>query len=194
MAKYIAQKHIAPSPEAELRGQLLIGLKLSADSEAMVSILEKHGLTNIDPNQWYPMQAMLNVENDIYASNDNISKKLVSLGIQFAQEWVFAPDVETIFDALHIQIQLINQMFRNVPDEHGITLQDVSKKHLRMFANIPYADDSIYGAFWGTVNRFKPKDSLFTVRIIDNPDPENHPGTCFDVKWGATLDEVESSP
>jgi hypothetical protein len=160
----------------------------------MVLILEKHGLTNIDPNRWYPMQAMLDVENDIYDSNDNIAKKLVSLGIQFAQEWVFAPDVETIFDALHIQTQLINQMFRNVPDEHGITLRDVSEKHIRAFVNIPYADDSIYGAFWGTVNRFRPKESVFIVRMIDNPDPENNPGTCFDIRWGATLDEIESPP
>lgn len=191
MGKYVARKHVAPSPDAELLGQLLMGLEQSADSESIASILETHGLTNIDPKQWYPMQAMLNVENDIYAANDNISKKLIGLGIQFAQEWVFAPDVKTIFDALHIQVHLINQMFRNVPEGHGITLQDVSKNHIRAFVNIPYADDSIYGAFWGTVNRFKPKESVFVVRIIDNPDPETQPGTCFDIKWGATPDEVE---
>ena len=137
------------------------------------------------------MQAMLDVENDIYASNDNISKKLIFMGIQFAQEWVFAPDVQTIFDALHIQIHLINQMFRNVPDGHGIILQDVGEKHIRLFINSPYADDSFYGAAWGTANRFKPANSVFVVRIIDNPDPETYPGTCFDIKWGTTWDEIE---
>jgi hypothetical protein len=170
-----------------------MGLVNHLASEETVLILAKHGLTNIDPNQWYPMQAMLDVENDIYASNDNIFQRLMAFGIQVNQEWVFAPEVQTISDALEIQIQGVNQMFRNVPDGFGITLQKVSEKHLRLFFNSPYADDSFYGGIWTLVDRFKPENNVFVVRITDNPDPENHPGTCVDVKWGATPDELEAS-
>jgi hypothetical protein len=85
----------------------------------------------------------------------------------------------------------MQQTSRNVPENFGMSVVSIGHKHLRVFSNSPYPEDSDYGYIWGLVNRFKPKHDVFVVRIIDNPDPENHPGTCFDIKWGPTPDDVE---
>jgi hypothetical protein len=191
MAKYVAQKFIAPSPDAQVIGFTLKTYLHSLRAEDIAPLLEKHNLPSIDPNQWYPMQRALDVQRDINNANENVSEILVAAGIQFAKDWAFPPETKTILDALHMLRQLSSKVDRCVPEGFGFTIQELGEKHIRMFHNTPYDDDSVYGLLWGLVKRLKPDGDMFVVSIIDNPDPEGHPGTCFDIKWGATQDEVE---
>jgi hypothetical protein len=191
MAKYVAQKFVAPSPEAETMGYVLTIYLHNLRSEDIAPILEKHGISSIEPDQWYPMQRALDIQRDIYTSDENVSEKLVAAGIQYAQTNPFPPEIKTISDVLYILSQASGRASRNTPDGYGFTLKVMSEKHLWMFSNTPYDDDGVYGLLWGLANRFKPETDLFVVRIIDNPDPETYPGTCFDIKWGATQAEVE---
>jgi hypothetical protein len=191
MAKYVAQKFIAPSPDAQVIGFTLKTYLRSLRADDIAPILAKHGLPEIDPNQWYPMQRALDVQKDINDTNENVSEVLVAAGIQFAQDWSIPPETKTIADALHMLRQLSKQVDRCVPDGFGFTIQEVCEKHVRMFHNTPYDDHSVYGLLWGLVKRLKPQGNMFVVRIIENPDPEAYPGTCFEIKWGATQDEVE---
>jgi hypothetical protein len=189
MAQYVAQKFIAPSPDAQTIGSSLILYLRNLRSEEIASILAKYGLSSIEPNEWYPMQRALDIQRDIYETNENVSEKMVAVGIQFAQDQSFPPETKTVTDVLLTRMG--DRSSRNVPAGFGRSPCMVSEKHAWVFHNSPYSDDAVYGFLWGLVNRFKPKNDMFVVRIIENPDPENHPGTCFDIKWGATWDEVE---
>jgi hypothetical protein len=191
MVKYVAQKFIAPSPDAQVIGFTFKPYLHSLRAEDIAPLLAKHGLPSIDPNQWYPMQRALDIQKDISNANENVSEILVAAGIQFARDWALPPETKTISDALHMVRQLSSKVDRCVPEGFGFTIQEVSEKHIRMFHNTPYTDDSVYGLLWGLVKRLKPDGAMFVVSIIDNPDPENYPGTCFDIKWGATQGEVE---
>jgi hypothetical protein len=191
MVKYVAQKFVAPSPEAEVMGSTFTVYLNNLRSEDTAPLLAKHGLSTIEPNQWYSMQSMLDIQDDIYRSNSNVSEKMVATGMQFAHDWPFPPETKTVADVLSTLGRVTSQVVRNVPDGYGFTLKLVSEKHIWLFNNTPHNPDGVYGVLWGLVNRFKPKDDMFVVRIIENPEPENHPGTCFDIKWGATLYEVE---
>jgi hypothetical protein len=190
MAKYIAQKFVAPSPEAQSIGASLMIYVRNFLAKDMAPILAKHGLSNIDPNQWYPMQLALNIQHDIYVSGKDVTEKLVAAGIQFSHDWPFPPETKTVTDALYTLSHMGNRVSRNVPAGFGNSMQTVGENHIRLFLNTPFTDDAFYGVVWGLVNRFKQKDNMFVVRIIDNPDPENYPGTCFDIKWGPIWDEI----
>jgi hypothetical protein len=191
MAKYVAQKFVAPSPEAEVIGSTMLFYLHNLHSEEIAPLLAKHSLSSFDPGRWYPMQRTLDIQRDIYESNENVSERLVAVGIEYVQNLPLPPEVKSVIGALHMFTQAPKSLQRNIPDDFGTTVQVISEKHARVFHNTPYADDALYGTLWGLVNRVKPKNDMFTVRIINNPDPENHPGTCFDIKWGATWAEVE---
>jgi hypothetical protein len=42
----------------------------------------------------------------------------------------------------------------------------------------------IYGVLWAIARRFRPAGVSFTVRLIENPNPEDFPGTAFEITWG----------
>jgi hypothetical protein len=191
MAKYVAQRFVAPSLEAEAKGVVLTAFMHNLRSEDIAPILARYELSNIDPDQWYPMQLALNIQRDIYYSNESVSEKLVAGGIQFAQNWSFPGEAKSVTEALYVLSQVSSRASRNTPEGYGYILDRVSKNHLWMFYNTPYHEDGSYGLLWGLVNRFKPKQDLFVVRIIENPNPELYPGTCFDIKWGPVWDEIE---
>jgi hypothetical protein len=191
MAKYVAQNFVAPSSEAQVLGAVFGVYLHNLRSEDLAPILAKHGVSSIHPNEWYPMQRMLDIQRDIHDSDENVSEKLVASGIQFAQEWSFPSETKSVPEALCALSRISNQVVRSVPDGYGFAVKMISEKHVWFFSNTPHTSDGVYGTLWGLVNRVKPKNDMFVVRIIDNPDPENHPGTCFDIKWGATLDEVD---
>jgi hypothetical protein len=191
MVKYVAEKFVAPSSEAQVLG-VVFGVYLhNLRSEDLAPIMAKHGVSGFNPNDWYPMQRMLDIQHDIHKSDENVSEKLVASGIQFAQEWSFPSETNGVTEVLYALSRVSGGVVRSVPEGYGFSVHVVCERHVWLFSNTPHTDDGVYGTVWGLVNRVKPKDDMFVVRIIENPDPENHPGTCFDIKWGATWDEVE---
>jgi hypothetical protein len=191
--KYIAEKFVSPSPEAEQMGYNFSGFFECVRAEDIDPILQKHGLSvsTFDPTQWYPMQTILDIMKDIYDSDENVSEKLVAMSIKAAQIWPFPPEAKTLPEILMAANKMNSQMQRNVPEGFGGSIRVLGEKHIQMFFNMPHPDESAYGGLWGIVNRYKPAHDVFVVRIIDNPDPENHPGTCIDIKWGPTPADVE---
>ncbi|HEX2621191.1 MAG TPA: hypothetical protein VHL11_13615 [Phototrophicaceae bacterium] len=191
-SKYVAEKFVAPSPAAEQMGHTFAFFFETILAQDIDPILQKHGLSlsTFDPNQWYRMQTVLNVMQDVYASDNNVSQKLVSMGIRAAETFPIPPEAHTVKEAIQAAISMADQMYRNVPRGFGQSIHVSGDRHLQMFSNVPFADDSVYGAFWGIIKRYKPEGNAFVMRNIDNPNPKEHPGTCYDIKWGATSDDI----
>jgi hypothetical protein len=190
MVSYIARKYFAPSPDAEILGQMLSGFVHNLCSEAITPILQKHGIYNFDPDQWYPMQTILDIERDINRSIPHTPENAAAVGLKAAEIMPFPGGIRTVPGALSMINRLMNRLVRNVPDDFGVTLELVTGKHVRMFCNLPFADEENYDFVWGVVNRFKPAEDVLALRTIENPYPAIYPGTCFDIQWGATFDEI----
>jgi hypothetical protein len=61
----MAGKYQAFDPNSEAIGSSLLGFIQCIRSKDIGPYLEKHGLTNIDPNGWYPVQTWLDVLSDL---------------------------------------------------------------------------------------------------------------------------------
>lgn len=52
-------------PNTELNGRTVLAFITSIKHSDIKTILEKHQLDQVDPNQWYSLQLVLNVLSDI---------------------------------------------------------------------------------------------------------------------------------
>jgi hypothetical protein len=190
MAKYMGQKFVSPSPDAEILGRILVAFIKNLHADEIAPILKKRGVSSFEPDKWYPMQLILDISKDMLDTDVHAPEKLVGIGLTAAEDFPFPPEVKTLQSAIQAVNAMLHQTMRNLPEGFGATVEVIEDKHLRVFSVDPFSTDSTYGFYWGTVNRFKNSTDIFVVRIIDNPDPENHPGTCFDIQWGATFDEI----
>jgi hypothetical protein len=145
-------------PESKVIGQAMLGFKAAADQEAILPLLEKYGLTDIQPDQWYPMQKWLDVLSDISEQMDEYSSMLsfVNVGEKVAAN-VSMPD------------QLINEMgfiefmyqfgssayFRYHQGNVGTNqMEKMSDTHLKFILATPYPPDFWYGIFYGSAKRY----------------------------------------
>jgi hypothetical protein len=48
-------------PDAQVVGQAMLGFRAAADQEMIEPLLEKYGLTDIQRDQWYPLQTWLDI-------------------------------------------------------------------------------------------------------------------------------------
>jgi hypothetical protein len=188
MTGYIAQKFVAPSPDAEVLGQILQIFTINMYAEDIQPILHKNNVSEFDFTRWYSMQLVLDILKDIYESDSHVTEKLVAISMMSAAN---LPEGQTVRSALEMVNQRMWQSSRNIPEGFGTSVRSLSEKHLQLFYNAPYPEHATYGYIWGIVNRFKPTNDVFVVRIIDNLNDATHPGICFDVKWGLSPQEVE---
>src|SRR5262249_20348558 len=86
---------------------------------------------------------------------------------------------------------LLHASARNVPQDYGITFNNVSERHIRVRMVSPYAAEALFGYFWTVTNRFKPPHNIFVVRQIAREPSDDPSITVFDIKWGTFLHDME---
>jgi hypothetical protein len=141
----------------------MLGFRAAAEKEMIEPLLAKYGLTEIQPDQWYPLQTWLEVLSDIarqagdYASMltfVNIGQK-VALNVRIPQE----------LEELVKQIGIIEFMFRFGPstyyrDHQGqvgtYTIEKINPKHIKCILNTPYPPDFWYGIISGFGRLYAP--------------------------------------
>ncbi len=74
------------SPDHEVPGQILIDLANAIQSDQIMPYYEKHGMTNIDPKAWYPMQKLVDIYNDMYDNETGTMFDFVSIGLKEAEQ------------------------------------------------------------------------------------------------------------
>ena len=98
--KYVAEVNVSPIPETEVLGQVMFAYIENIRAEEMAAILQKYGLTDIQPNQWYPYQLGLDFERALGESDENGAESLVAIGIKIIDQMPFPAEVTTIPQAL----------------------------------------------------------------------------------------------
>lgn len=151
-------------PDHESRGQTLIDLANAIGAEQFLPILEKYGLTNIDPESWYPQQDLLNALSEI-SEHEGSMFDLVSIGMRQAESAPMPPN----FDSLPI-IEILKAasaayaLTDRGTDPGEIRCEVVDDHHVRVITRTPDPDDYLYGVTYGYMRRFaKPRGITFTV-------------------------------
>lgn len=170
----------------EVIGASMLSIIDNMQSDEIAPYLEKHDLTEIGPDQWYPAQLWLDVMNDL-AKRPNMSSNLIAIGMQIAENVVLPPGLE---DApLPMILEKWDAIYHNQHrgGEIGSRLiEKVSDTHYRCVLTGIYPDDLAYGVVYGFCRRFLPTTAEFMVSYEDSDyrrDKGDAPATVIVVDW-----------
>lgn len=172
-------------PETELTGQTVLSLIKNINYQNIQAIIEKHGLTDIDPNAWYPLQDVLNVLKEI-SDATNSTFNFVSIGMTAAQLAYIPPEMENYtLEQILRQYGKIYQMRHRNGDFGSVVVEKPSENHLKIIMDTPYPDDIMYGVMYGYARRFLPPGTRAVVQY-DDTQPRMAEGgdyTVVHVRW-----------
>ena len=180
------------NPDHEVLGVLILSYRNSINQQNYHELYTQMGLDNVQPDQWYPFQRLLDVFNAIAERNDAMMD-FVSIAMASAIGAPMPPE----FDQMPFtQVMLaFNHSLEGVNrgSDYGYThVIEVEPNHMRINARYPAPDDSLYGGVYCYAKRFLPKGSHFTLRY-DETIPRREEGgdvTVMHLKW--TLPEDQS--
>jgi len=183
MAHYVAKLFESSTPNAEVLGQTVMAFTSNIEADAVVPILPKYGLDDVQADVWYPHQSWLNVLRDISALPGG-SSTLVAFGQKVVETAAMPPDIDSIPKILNTLNVIHHINLRNVSPEEGYAIEVLGDKHYLVYHNTSNPNDAIYGFIWGLVARYCSPAEDFLVRQIENTKSDEQPGSVFEVRWG----------
>lgn len=173
-------------PNTELTGQTALALTQNINYQNIQAIIERHHMTQIDPQKWYPLQDLLDILKEI-AVESNSTFNFVSIGMAAVEVGHIPPEIAqlSLEEFLH-QYDKIYKMRHRHGDAGSITTEKVAPNHLRVTLKIPYPDDVFYGVIYAYARRFLPTGTRVVVKY-DETQPrmaEGGPSTILHVMWG----------
>jgi len=147
-------------PEAQVIGQAMLGFRAAAEKEMIEPLLEKYGLTDIQPDQWYPLQSWLDVLSDIAEQAGDYASMLtfVNIGQKVAANIYIPPEVEANIKEMGF-VEFMKQVgvpayFRDHKGNVGSNIAEkIDARHIKFTLNTPYPPDFWYGIFYGSARR-----------------------------------------
>jgi len=172
-------------PDTEILGQAILDFETALGSERFRPILEKHGLTRIDAQTWYPAQKWLDALSEI-AETSTAMLDFVSLGIRQLELAVMPPEFEQmpLLEVLESLDAAYRLNYRGT-DIGGIRVEVVDGKHVKVIIRSFEPDNLWYGNMHGLMRRFAPPGSRWTV-YFDPDVPRREQGgeeTVIHIKW-----------
>lgn len=162
-------KKIKPlGPDAEVLGAAINGFVNAVNSNNILPHAEKLGMTDLDPNKWYPKQMYIDLWNSIISSNSQAMFDLVSIGMTIAEN-AWPPELEgQPFDELIMGFgDGFNAVNRGADRGYVKTMRREPNQYALAFRT-PDPDDIHYGVVYGFCKRFLPKGKTFTVQYDTN--------------------------
>lgn len=172
-------------PDTEILGQVILDFGQAINSDQFTLYFDRHGLSDIQPDQWYPAQKWLDVLNDIAEASTSMFD-LVSIGIR-QLELAVMPD-EFLKMPLAQILAAMDEAYRmnyRGTDIGGISTEVLSDQHIVMTVRSFEPDDLWFGNIHGMVRRFAPQTAYSVT--FDPSTPRNAPGkevTIFHIKLG----------
>ncbi|MEQ8671946.1 MAG: hypothetical protein RLP44_29030 [Aggregatilineales bacterium] len=171
-------------PNAEASGAAMIAVLNCARGEHLRPIMDKHGLRNVDPAEWYPMRVWLDVIKDI-AQDSMAPYDLIAIGKEIAINAPLSEVIETVEDAVIELPQLYQRNYRKGNVGHYL-IEKVKDGHLKVIGHVPFPGDLTLGVLRGLVKRYASKSLHYSV-TLDLADGVNTASDAdhftFDVKW-----------
>jgi len=179
-------RKVTCDPKTQISGQTLMAYVDNVQSQLIVPIFAKHGMKDIDPKQWYPLQPLLDVLYELGIQKDS-TISLVAIGVKIAEYGVEASETERA----PLPVVLENwekHLYANVKDGDvgRIITEKVNDKHYRITHQNVFPDDLCYGLAYGFTRSRLPKGTNFKVWYEDYEHRIDNGGsdkTVICVKW-----------
>lgn len=156
-------------PDSKVIGQAMLGFKAAADQDMILPLLEKFNLTDILPDQWYPLQSWLDVLSDISEQTGDYASMMtfVDIGKRVAANILVPETVVRQMGFFQFSQQLggENYLQNHQGDVGKVELINLDDKHMRIILNTPYPPDFWYGITYGIALKFA--GSNFVVHYED---------------------------
>ncbi len=172
-------------PTTEVIGQNVLAFIQNVQADDVRPTLERHGLTKIDPNTWYPQQKWLDVLSDL-SDQSGAMFNFVAIGTAIAETALLPPEVENMtFEQIIFAINDFYQMQHRNGNAGEIRVDKPEEKHIVIYICVPYPDDLEYGTTFGFARRFLPAKTHFTVEYDENSPRCEQGGdaTIIHVRW-----------
>jgi hypothetical protein len=160
--------------KSEVLGQMAMSMTKSVLHDEIEQILDRHGMNNLDPNSWYPVQNLMEVFNEV---SENTSQIFVSIGMASAQSSLQAmPQIKALpFHKFFAGFDSVWQSRHRNGDVGHLKYKQIDDNHITMTFRSPYPDDIFYGAFFTYAREFKPEGKTFKVSF-DETTPTREKG------------------
>ncbi|HVO71312.1 MAG TPA: hypothetical protein VMT24_14780 [Aggregatilineaceae bacterium] len=163
-------------------GGEVIGVNIRAFADNLQAfqtrpVMQKYGLVDVQPDQWYPLQPLLDGLNEL-SQCPGMSANLVAIGMEIGMITPVAPHIQnpTLWDVL-VNWNDIYQMIHRNGDVGCIACEIVDDKHYKTIHTCLYPDDFNYGIVYGYGRRFLPPGTDFTVFYDPDMKPRDQGGT-----------------
>lgn len=179
-------RHLTAPDGVEVIGANMLSIIDNLQAEELQPILEKHDLTKVDPQAWYPVKKWLDAMNDM-AKEPNLTNNYVAVGMRIAQNVVLPPELQnaTLPQILNMW-DAIYQMQHRGGDVGYVKIEQLSDTSYRTTHRHLYPDDITYGVAYGFGTRFLPQETNFSVAYEDDNarlDSGDAQETVILVKW-----------
>jgi hypothetical protein len=162
------------SPELEVAGSTTLSFIDNISSTTFRPLIERHNLQAVDTTQWYPLQRIFDLFNDI--AEQNGTQPFVAMGMKIAQQSEFPPEM------LGHELSLVevlngwqahyeaNHRGGDLPPVETIKVDDTHYQLILQPDHL-YPYDLVYGMAYGFCRLLLPKGSSFKVAYADGHHP-----------------------
>lgn len=173
------------APNAEIRGAAAIAIFNNFRRDSVIESLEVHGLTDLDPEQWYPVDRFIDVFKQ-WSGDADFSANLVSIGMAIIYHLELPTEIESLPDEeklLHLG-RLFEAQHRN-GNVGQCSSDQIGPQHIRYSESSIWPDDMIYGYIYGSARRYLPRGVHFTVSYDETEPTQNLGGdrTVIHLTW-----------
>ncbi|NDJ78510.1 MAG: hypothetical protein GYB65_19850 [Chloroflexi bacterium] len=175
------------NPAAEVLGQAMVAFVECSNRDAIRPFMEAHGLTEVNPDQWYPQQVWLDVLSDIANAKEDAMIDFVSIGMKLIRLIQLPPEFEQMSfrQVLQVWDEAGYQSTNRGEDAGYLAIDFLSDTHVKMALHTPYPDDLMYGACFALARRFLPHDTEVSVYFDESTPRRADVGgdTVIHIEW-----------
>jgi len=137
----------------EVRGKVVVVLldAMGHFKRLAIKILEKHGITDVTENSWYPQQAYLDAYREIYETIG--AKTLKTIGKQIPEKALWPSGIGTVEEAL-ASIDTAYHMNHRGGEIGKYGFEKTGERSAKMVCHNPYPCPFDHGIIEATANKF----------------------------------------
>lgn len=172
-------------PSAEVIGQNIHAFVDNLQGKDTLPIMQRHGLVNLEPFNWYPLVNLMEALNEIAETSESTAS-MVAIGMEIAKVVPMPPEMPepTLEQVLMVWDGVYQSIHRN-GDVGSIICEKLDDQHFKTIHTDLYPDDFTYGIVYGYAQRFLPRGTDFKVFYDPLVTPRDSGGdqTIVHVSW-----------
>lgn len=174
-------RYAATSPNSELSGRGVISLTSNLMRDEMEAIMQRHNLSNVQPDGWYSLQDYFDAVKEV---EEHVGPNgLTSIGMAVANSAGFPPEIDSV-EAVLQSFEAVYQFdHRNIAPDEGWHCEMTADRDALVYARNPYPMHLNYGLIWGAVRRFLPEHYGFIVEVKETLEDNNGAYDLYHVTW-----------